>query len=141
VKINVAFQLCVCWRISENVGTPKFHTLMDPDSCKWVGNCLCDFCFLFFILAVPIFHAICSIWAFGSWNLPLCKPFAAFGAGTFHFTCYLQHLIVGTVLSACYSQLFGAGIFHLECYLQVVVGFWWLSVSCGLLVLLCLLQL
>jgi hypothetical protein len=29
----------------------------------------------------------------------------------------------------------------LECYLQVVVGFWWLSISCGLLVLLCLLQL
>ena len=89
VKINVAFQLCVCWRISENVGTSKFHTLMDPNSCKWVGNCLRDFCSLFFILAVPIFHAICSIWelepsivqaicSIWSWNLPFYMLFAAF---------------------------------------------------------------
>ena len=39
-----------------------------------------------------------------------------FGAGTFHFVCYLQHLGAGTFHVECYLQHFGAGTFYLACY-------------------------
>ena len=40
-----------------------------------------------------ILRVICSILEL---NLPCCMLFAAFGAGTFYFACYLPHLGAGT---------------------------------------------